>query len=115
MNIANMSIDEIWEKISLKTEEEPDIAGRLNATYTFHIKEDEQKSFSLIFKNGKATVQKGSIENANCELSMKESNFKKLLMGDLNATSAFMTGRLKLKGNIGDALKLEQILKNFSF
>ncbi|HLS22577.1 MAG TPA: SCP2 sterol-binding domain-containing protein [Pseudogracilibacillus sp.] len=114
MDIENMSLEQIWEQISLKTEE-TNLAEDLNASYTFHIKSDEEKSYSLIFENGKAEVKFGSIEDANCYLSMNELNFKRLLTGDLNATSAFMTRRLKLKGNIGDALKLEQILKNYSF
>lgn len=110
-----MSLEEIWEQISLKAEDESEVASGLNASYTFHIKDGEEKSYSLIFENGKAEVKHGSIDNANCQLSMNESNFKRLLTGDLNATNAFMTRRLKLKGNIGDALKLEQILKEYSF
>lgn|SRR5690625_5161049 len=115
MDINNMSLDEIWEQISVKTEEQSDVASGLNATYTFHIKDGDKKSYSLIFEDGKAEVKQGSIDDANCQLTMNELNFKRLLTGELNATSAFMTRRLKLKGNIGDALKLEQILKNYSF
>lgn len=114
MDIKNMSVEEIWEQISLKTEEQSVTEG-LNAAYTFHINDGEEKSFSLIFQDGKAEVIQGTIEDANCQLSMNESNFKRLLTGELNATNAFMTRRLKLRGNIGDALKLEQILKNYSF
>ncbi|HZW67797.1 MAG TPA: SCP2 sterol-binding domain-containing protein [Pseudogracilibacillus sp.] len=115
MEISNMSIDEVWEKISAKAEEQGSVANDLNARYTFHIKDKEEKSYSLLFENGQALVKEGSIEDANCELTMNEKNFKRLLTGDLNATNAFMTRRLKLKGNIGDALKLEQVLKNYSF
>lgn len=115
MDINDMSLEEIWEQISLKTEEQSDVANGLNATYTFHIKDRSEKSFSLIFEDGKAEVKEGPIDDANCQLTMNELNFKRLLTGELNATSAFMTRRLKLKGNIGDALKLEQILKDYSF
>ncbi len=113
VDLENMSLEEIWQTISSKTAENS-LAENLNASYTFHIKADEEKSYSLIFKDGKAEVKFGAIDDANCYLSMNESNFKRLLTGDLNATNAFMTRRLKLKGNIGDALKLEQILKNYS-
>lgn len=115
MDIHKMSVEEIWEKISLKAEEQANIGSGLNASYSFHIKDDEEKVFSLIFENGQAEVREGAIDHADCSLSMNEKNFKRLLTGDLNATNAFMTRRLKLKGNIGDALKLEQILKSYSF
>lgn len=45
----------------------------------------------------------------------ERKEFQKLLQGDLNSTTAFMTGRLKVKGNIGLALKLESILKKYNF
>lgn|SRR5690625_1761264 len=115
MDINEMSVEEIWEQISLKTEGENSVADGLTATYTFRIDDGEEKAFSLIFTDGKAEVKQGTVEDANCQLTMNEVNFKRLLTGELNATNAFMTRRLKLKGNIGDALKLEQILKNYSF
>lgn len=115
MDINDLSLEEIWEQISLKTEEETISENNLNASYTFHIKDNEEKSYSLVFKDGKAHVKEGVIDGANCELSMNKLNFTRLLTGELNATNAFMTRRLKLKGNIGDALKLERILKDYSF
>lgn len=113
MEINKLSVEEIWRQISLKVAEKT-IEDDLTATYTFHIDDGVEKSFSLIFQNGKGEVREGAIENANCQLSMNERNFKRLITGELNPTNAFMTRKLKLKGNIGDALRLEQILKTYS-
>mgnify|MGYP001132417388 CR=1 FL=1 len=114
MEINNLSIEEIWQQISLKVTEKS-VDDRLTASYTFHINDGDEKSYSLIFQNGKGEVKEGAIDDANCQFSMNEKNFKRLISGELNATNAFMTRKLKLKGNIGDALKLEQILKTYTF
>ena len=113
MEINNLSVEEIWQQISLKVADRI-IEDGLTASYTFHIKDGDEKSYSLIFQDGKGEVKEGSIDHANCQFSMNEKNFKRLIAGELNATNAFMTRKLKLKGNIGDALKLEKILKTFS-
>ncbi|MGA9173790.1 MAG: SCP2 sterol-binding domain-containing protein [Thermoactinomyces sp.] len=44
---------------------------------------------------------------------MSAEDFKDLLSGNLSGTAAFMTGKLKVKGNIGLALKLENILRQY--
>ena len=46
---------------------------------------------------------------------MSVKDFKKLLDGNLNSAASYMTGKLKIKGNLGLALKLESLLKKYSF
>lgn len=115
MSLENKSIEEVWQKIKRKATENSDLLNNVDAVYTFTIDDGVKKDYSLILNGNEAKVESGIAENANCHLAMTDKNFKKLLAGDLNATTAFMTGRLKLKGNIGDALKLENLLKNLSF
>ncbi len=42
-------------------------------------------------------------------LTMGEETLVKLVAGKLSAQMAFMTGKLKLKGNIGLAMKLQTV------
>lgn len=48
---------------------------------------------------------------ADVTLSMSKDNFQKLLDGDLNPQMAFMTGKLKVTGDMSLAMKLGQILE----
>jgi putative sterol carrier protein len=48
---------------------------------------------------------------ADVTLSMSMDNFQKLLDGDLNPQMAFMTGKLKVTGDMSLAMKLGQILE----
>lgn len=108
-----MSLEQIWEEIDRRANERPDLLKDMNASFSFQITGTESGKYGLIFANSKATVVKGGIDDADCSMMMSFDDFKKLLQGKLNATSAYMTGRLKVNGNLGLGLKLEQLLKKF--
>jgi|SRR5690625_1066623 len=114
MNLETMTLQEIWQVINRKASEKSEVFQDLEATFAFNITGDDGGDYRLSIQNGEAKVMEGNIEGADCTLSMNFKNFKKLLQGNLNATTAFMTGRLKVKGNISLALKLENLLKKFS-
>jgi len=46
---------------------------------------------------------------------MSEEVFHKFLNGKINGAMAYMTGKLKIQGEIGKALKLENLLKAYTF
>jgi putative sterol carrier protein len=45
-------------------------------------------------------------EEAACTLTASVETFEGIMSGDVNATSAFMTGKLKLDGDMGQAMRL---------
>lgn len=45
-----------------------------------------------------------------CTLMAKEHDWLKIVSGDTKPMTAFMTGKLKVKGSTGKALKLQQVL-----
>ncbi|MGB6118857.1 MAG: SCP2 sterol-binding domain-containing protein [Mesorhizobium sp.] len=47
---------------------------------------------------------------ADCTIKVSMDNFKDLISGDLNPTSAFMTGKIKVEGDMSVAMALSQIL-----
>lgn len=49
-------------------------------------------------------------EDAECTLTADADTFQGMLSGDVNPTSAFMTGGLKVDGDMGTAMKLGAIL-----
>lgn len=115
MDISNLSLSEIWEEIEKKAHKHASAVENLNASYEVNINGEQTGTYSVIFKNGETIITEGKIDNPDCTLTMGFKQFKKLLQGNLNAKAAFMTGKLKVKGNIGLALKLESILKQYGF
>jgi putative sterol carrier protein len=49
-------------------------------------------------------------EPADVTLTADADTFKSILAGDTNPTSAFMTGKLKVDGDMGMAMKLASVL-----
>ena len=58
-------------------------------------------------------VTKDPADNAesSCTLTMSSDDFIKMFKGELNSMQAFMTGKLKIQGDMSQALKLEKLMK----
>ena len=51
----------------------------------------------------------GSRTATDCTISASQEIFGKIIAGEQNPTSAYMTGKLKLKGDMGAAMKLQKL------
>ena len=49
-------------------------------------------------------------EEADVTMTADTDTFRAILDGSLNATSAFMTGRLRIEGDMGAAMRLGSVL-----
>ena len=47
---------------------------------------------------------------ADCTISMSKDDLESLMAGELNPTSAFMQGKLKVAGDMSIAMQLSQVL-----
>lgn len=104
-------IAELNEKVGKINSNPEHIQNEKNRVYQFNI--DEIGPVQLLIKNGQVEVVEGTTNDPEVTLKLSEKNFSKLLRDDLNTTVAFMTGGLKVDGNIGLALKLQEILKRY--
>jgi len=79
----------------------------LNATLKFNF-----DGAGCVFIDGKATPNTVSTEDkaADCTITVSLDNFKKMVAGELDGTTAFMTGKLKVAGDMGVAMKLGPLL-----
>lgn len=115
MDLENMTMKEIWDELSVTFKENPDPLAGSDVTYAFDLSGDDGGQYGFKIVGGQAEMLYEGPVNYDCKLNMSVKNFKKLLGGNLNATTAFMTGRLKVDGKIGNALKLESIIKKYDF
>lgn len=56
-------------------------------------------------------VDKGDKEGADITLTLSDENFANLVSGKANAQKLFMSGKLKVKGNVMKAASIENVLK----
>ena len=50
-------------------------------------------------------------DEADCTIVISPDNLEKIMQGQMDPTMAFMTGKLKVKGNTSIAMKLSSVLK----
>jgi putative sterol carrier protein len=81
----------------------------LTALYLFELGE-ECGQWTVNFEAGKGKITKGVEGEANCTVIVSAEDFLKILSKEANSQMMFMTGKLKVKGNMGLAMKLQKIL-----
>ena len=82
----------------------------VSAVYQFDLSGDGGGVFHTVVDDGKATVVEAAHDNPNITITMTAEDFAAMLEGKLNATSAFMAGKLKVKGDMSLAMKLQSLL-----
>jgi len=108
-------MNETWQLIETTMNENPTPIQNENVRYEFHLTGDYPSVKQLILANGTVEVLDDTSIKADCKLTLSSKDFIKLLAGDLNSTTAFMFGKLKVDGSVGLALKLEGLLKEYRF
>ncbi|USG67909.1 SCP2 sterol-binding domain-containing protein [Brevibacillus ruminantium] len=106
-----MSVKETIDRLAEKMNANPEYLGGLQAVFHFHLK--ESGLFQIAFSGNAVSVCEGGPDQAACSLELSDANFVKLVNGELNPTTAFMMGKLKIKGDLGLSLKLQSILQKY--
>jgi putative sterol carrier protein len=78
----------------------------MNNSYLFDIEGAGQ--WVVAVNDGAVSVSEGSGE-ADTTISTTEENFLSITRGELNPTTAYMTGKLKIRGDMGAAMKLQKL------
>ncbi|KAG2234178.1 SCP2 sterol-binding domain-containing protein [Thamnidium elegans] len=94
-------------------EERQKLIKQVNGVFQFVIKNSEGKEEVFTVdckKEGTVTRGKGSVK-ADAILSLKDGDFVDLANGKLNGQKAYMSGKLKVKGQIMLAMKLDNVFK----
>ena len=79
------------------------LVNKIKAVYQINL--DSGKKFVIDLKSGAGSVKVGEDDKADCTFTMKADDFLALANRKLNPQSAFMGGKLKIKGSIGVAMK----------
>jgi hypothetical protein len=108
---AVLSVKDVFEiQIPGRLKAKPDLIAKINAVYQFNIAGAEGGSWSVDCTLPGGAVAAGAVAGARCTVSMADADFLKLVSGKLNAQMAFMTGKIKIQGDMGLAMKLQQLL-----
>lgn len=86
----------------------PDKALGIAVTVQVNITGPNGGDWVVTIKNQKLEVKEGTHPSPTLELNMAETDYMDLINGKMSGEKAFITGKLRFKGNIGLALRLKE-------
>jgi putative sterol carrier protein len=98
------SVQEFFER--LPTEVDASRTAGMHNSFVFDIKGVGE--WTVRVADGTVTVDEGA-HDADCTISASEETFTRIVNGEQNPTTAYMTGKLKISGDMGAALKLQKL------
>lgn len=104
MNKAT-SIQEIFENIDEGFN--PDKAEGVDAIFQFDLTGEGGGRYWIKVANKTAEVEEGTHPEPTLTVTAEASDYLAMVNGELNAMMAFMQGKVKVKGDMGLAMKLQ--------
>lgn len=95
-----MTLTEVTEKVIQKADGQPDLGNTIKFQF-------EEGCVHIDGNNGNTITNEDGEADATIKVSLED--FGSLLSGDLNAMGAFMSGKLKIDGDMGVAMKLQKL------
>ena len=86
-------------------------AKGLNAIYQFDLSGDGGGKWHVIINNDTCEVKEGPAASPSITISMTAQDYLDMLSGKLNGQMAFMTGKLRIAGDMGLALRMQSLFQ----
>ncbi len=107
-----MAAADTFKKIGENIAKNPEKATSVNAVFGFDISGDEGGQWAIDLREGATApfVTEGASDDANVTIAMTASDWTGILDGSVNPMQAFMMGKIKVSGDMGLAMKLQNVL-----
>lgn len=86
-------------------------AGDLNAVIQFDLTGEGGAQYTATIGGGQCQVAQGAAANPTMVLTAAASDYLAMINGELNPMQAFMQGKIKIKGDIQMAMKLQSLFQ----
>jgi putative sterol carrier protein len=104
------SVAEVFAAMKSRVAANPAKIATLKASYQFELTGEGGGVYHADFDNGAYDIGEGPASNPGCTVTMAAADFLAMVEGRLNPTAAFMSGKLKIKGDMGLAMKLQSLI-----
>lgn len=94
---------------NLSSSTEMDKLKGLEATILFDISGKDAGVWTVDVHDGEVSVQEGKVGSPQVTVQATSEDLVALIRGDLNPMAAFMQGRLKVKGDLSLAMKMQKL------
>lgn len=84
-------------------------AAGMHKTYQWNITGDQASVWAFKIDDGKGTVIPGGVEKPDITITVSDKDWLAIAEGKLDGMNAFMTGKLKVAGDMMLAMKLQNL------
>ena len=102
-----MTIAELFEQ--MPSVFNPAAAAGMNKTFQWNITGDEAGVWAYKIDNGQGEVIPGGVEKPDVTFTISDKDWLAITEGKLDGMNAFMTGKLKVSGDMMLAMKLQNL------
>ncbi len=86
-------------------------AKGLNCVYQFDLSGEGGGKWHVVIKEDKCEVKEGAHPSPNTTITMSAQDYLDMVNGKLNGQVAFMSGRLRIGGDMGLALRMQSLFQ----
>jgi len=106
-----MAIKEIFAEMQKRMDANPGRLGGIKGVFQFEITGTDPGNYFLAIGESGAKVTEGISDSPNVTITMASNDFVDMVEGRLDSVTAFMGGKLKVKGDMMLAMQLQNLLK----
>jgi len=92
---------------SLESRADPAKLAGMDNSYLFDI--EGEGRWRVDVRDGAINVTQDGGDDTDATISTSSETLEKIMAGEQNPTTAYMTGKLKIKGDMGAAMKLQKL------
>jgi putative sterol carrier protein len=100
------SVADFFAALPARAAAEADKTRGLHDTYLFQVGDS---SWTVTVDDGTVAVVDGDAGTASCTIVTDEETFLRIASGQQNPAMAFMTGKVKVTGDMGAAMRLKSV------
>lgn len=104
------TLDELFEMMPNVFDAEK--AKDMNATVQFDLTGEGGDQYYVEVANGTVNTSKGTAENPTATIHMDADDYKAMVSGELNPVTAFMSGKIKVEGDLNTVMKFQTLFNN---
>jgi len=112
VSVAGYASSPLFELMAEGIKADPGLAAKVKGVIQIDLTKDgKTQSWAIDMKSATPSIKADKAAKADVTLTLADADFVQLADGKLNAQQAFMKGKLKIKGNMALAQKLEVVTK----
>lgn len=105
-----MTTKEVFNEMQKRMNANPAKLAGIKAVFQFDIEGPDPGIYSVAIDDGKGLVSEGPSSSPDITIAMPSNDFMDLAEGRLDGVMAFMGGKLKVKGDMMLAMRLQNLL-----